>query len=142
MKMLTFFYNIFIYSVMKYSHQADKYYEQIFADENIVYDKKSRFANIINYARSKYGVIGVILANLFLSLISITVITILQLTLHNLISSFCSFLICFYTFDTYKIQHTDNFIKFIYLIFAFLGSFNWIIVFIFMLFYENLLLFF
>lgn len=140
--MFTFFYNIFLYSLMKYSHQAEKYYVQIFSSNDEIKKKSSRFASIVIYARNKYGLIGVIIANLLLSLISILLITVLQVYLHNLISSVCSLLICFFTFDTYKVQYTDNFIKLMYLVIAFLGSFNWIIVFLFMLFYENLLLFF
>lgn len=140
--MFTFFYNIFLYSLMKYSHQAEKYYVQIFSSNDEINKKSSRFASIVIYARNKYGLIGVIIANLLLSLISILLITVLQVYLHNLISSVCSLLICFFTFDTYKVQYTDNFIKLMYLVIAFLGSFNWIIVFLFMLFYENLLLFF
>ncbi|NLG82023.1 MAG: hypothetical protein GX490_05860 [Bacilli bacterium] len=127
---------------MKYSHQAEKYYVQIFSSNDEIKKKSSRFASIVIYARNKYGLIGVIIANLLLSLISILLITVLQVYLHNLISSVCSLLICFFTFDTYKVQYTDNFIKLMYLVIAFLGSFNWIIVFLFMLFYENLLLFF
>lgn len=127
---------------MKYSHQAEKYYVQIFSSNDEINKKSSRFASIVIYARNKYGLIGVIIANLLLSLISILLITVLQVYLHNLISSVCSLLICFFTFDTYKVQYTDNFIKLMYLVIAFLGSFNWIIVFLFMLFYENLLLFF
>lgn len=140
--MFTFFYNIFLYSLMKYSHQAEKYYVQIFSSNDEIKKKSSRFASIVIYARNKYGLIGVIIANLLLSLISILLITVLQVYLHNLISSVWSLLICFFTFDTYKVQYTDNFIKLMYLVIAFLGSFNWIIVFLFMLFYENLLLFF
>lgn len=140
--MFTFFYNIFLYSLMKYSHQAEKYYVQIFSSNDEIKKKSSRFASIVIYARNKYGLIGVIIANLLLSLISILLITVLQVYLHNLISSVWSLLICFFTFDTYKVQYTDNFIKLMYLVIAFLGSFNWIILFLFMLFYENLLLFF
>jgi len=72
---------------MKYLHQVEKYYVQIFSSNDEIKKKSSRFASIVIYARNKYGLIGVIIANLLLSLISILLITVLQVYLHNLISS-------------------------------------------------------
>lgn len=136
--MSAYFKQILLYSVMQYTPLRERYYKQIISANSLVSPLRSRYATIINQAKMRYGIIGQIITNLILSSISLTLIVFIHLFYNNILGAFIAGVITFITFDTKFSRNPHDCLKCLYLMLAFLFSFNWIIVYLVVLVYENL----